>query len=101
MYRPRDITDSIATVAIILMIVATIIFVLISILGFQIPSIEPLSGSVDTSLLDSLLQAPFGFNFNSMDSPSKLLFGAVIGLMFFLLITLVWAFWYRRRGINK
>ncbi|WP_424357581.1 hypothetical protein [Methanocella sp. MCL-LM] len=103
MYRPRDITDSVATVAIILIIVATTAYVLISSMGFQIMDIGSAVDGVDASTLDPLFQAPLGlgFDISSMDPASKLLFGAVFGLMLFLVIVLLWVYWYRYRGRNK
>ena len=101
MYRPRDITDSIATAALIIIIVATIAIVLINILGIQMPDIVTSEGSVNSSVLDPLIHTSFGFDFEKMDPASKIIFGALAGLMMFLVITVSWAYFYRYRGRHK
>lgn len=101
MYRPRDITDSIATVVIIIVIVLTLAYVLISSFGFQIPNMESASDNIDIPELDPLFEAPFGFDFKNMDPASKIIFGSLFGLMIFLVVTLGWVYWYKYKGRNK
>ncbi len=101
MYRPRDITDSIATAALIIIIVATIAIGLVIILDIQMPDIGTSEGGVDSSVLDPLLHTSFGFDFEKMDPASKIIFGALSGLMMFLVITAIWAYWYRHRGRQR
>ncbi|WP_048198646.1 hypothetical protein [Methanocella arvoryzae] len=103
MYRPRDITDSIATVGIIILLIATIAYVVISITGFQIADIESAVDDVDASTLDPLFQSPLGlgFDFNSLDPASKIILGSLFAMMVFLVIILFWVYWYRYRGRNK
>ncbi len=102
MYRPRDITDSIATAAILIIVALTIIIGLIMVMGVQMPQIGSTSGEINTSMLDPLLSTPLSFiDIGSMDPASKIIFGSLFGLMLFLVITALWVYWYRYRGRNK
>lgn len=102
MYRPRDITDSIATAAIIILVGVTLAIGLITVMGFRMPDIESTAENVNASMLDPILDTPLGFiDIGSMDPASKIIFGSLFGLMLFLIITLIWVYWYRYKGRNK
>ncbi|HMK45771.1 MAG TPA: hypothetical protein VK436_04035 [Methanocella sp.] len=97
MYRQRDITDSIAVVSLIFLISATFVAGILSLLGVSMPETTvTMNGTLNTSVLYGLTHTHYGIDFKHMDPVTKILFGAVSGLVMFLLLTMGWVYMYRR-----
>jgi len=104
MNRQRDITDSIAIWSLILLVLVSTAYYFFTLFGVQVQDLQDVqiaNGSLNVSVLNGLQHINPIPDFKHMDPVTKLLMGALIGLMMFLALTMGWVWWYKRPNRRK